>query len=68
MKQIPEEYSKEEVIAEFKKLMRWIEESIQVRGRANGKDCEFSIGLWGLYYRTVELLEEQNKKGTKNGN
>ena len=54
-------FSKEQVITEFEKLIRWIEQTILLRGRANGKSCEFEVGLLCLFNRTVELLKEDER-------
>lgn len=56
------EYSKEQVITELEKVIRWIEQTLLLRGRANGKSCEFEVALLALLLRTVELLKEEGSE------
>lgn len=60
------EYSKEQVVIELEKLIRWIEQTLLLRGRANGKSCEFEVGLLVLLMRTVELLKD-GERSESNG-
>ena len=59
------EYSKDQVITEFEKLIRWIEQILLLSGRANGRDCKFEVGLLCLFLRTVELLKEDERSGNE---
>ncbi len=58
-------FSREEVMFELEKLIRWTEQTIVLRGRQSGKGCEFEVSLLLLLMRTLELLNEDANKVPK---